>query len=282
MAAAVANQSVEQKIDVTSRWKKLTDHINHLKNDVSVPVSWTFGSHSLLKHNKWITAPGTSFQILYLEAELTENDRAIMYQSEIYNSNECSATVNVKADSRFIRYQLVNEVAGHEIAYDHFVDTPTDDCSSLRSVKCTATILVRKVIHFGRSFRLMHKKTKKYVEIVSRKKWPAATLGTSNPASFQLTEVSEGIYKVKILNTPYSGYDVMYSAEAGGIYFDESSSNEKQLWTMSKAPPFYEEDVVTFTNVHWPQAGLCHHEGEHTNVYCMNGRADEWIMELIA
>jgi len=193
-----------------------------------------------------------------------------------------TASVTVAPKSTLIRWQLVSHVLGHDIGYDHIIDTSDKigDKFALDWAPCTAKILVpRKIIYGQTQFRIKHKAQDKFLTIFTRKAWPAAGLGLNSQFYYVLHKTPEGI-RIKAQNSTIPDYDILYSSDSvyGWVYFDKwTADSPKQCWTINKADPLLNGDTVSFTNKYWDDSGLCY-DGEY--VSCLNKREDEWILTI--
>ena len=74
-------------------------------------------------------------------------------------------------------------------------------------------------------------------------------------------------------NNPHPGYDKMYCAEAGGIYYmDYYKDYSKANWTFKRvdgntSDPMKDGDIVTIYNAKWSSAGLTQYKESTWSVY---------------
>jgi hypothetical protein len=106
----------------------------------------------------------------------------------------------------------------------------------------------------------------------SRKNWPNAWVGSA-AGDHEIVSVSGGDIsfgsevRIKTKQTPYHGYDCLYCSEAGVGYYDQESSNEKQIWTIAKADTSPDDavrsgDPVRIINKYFPDRQLYVYDGD--------------------
>ena len=292
----VADGFEEIEVDVVSVWKEGYAYENRGNSSVQQKITMTKGMKNLNSETKTLTAThtlgrtlkvGDPFEIASVEVSYTfshQKSQVSMTQTEVYSSQVIEHTKTIPPNKKFTRWKLNAEVGGTDIEYMYLIDEVTAigvDPTIPKVNTSRAKILVGRQIHLGETeIRIKHAERKEYMTVISRKSWPAATLGNSNLFKFVLFEDSSRI-RIKTLNTMYPGYEWAYSSDQGGIYFDESSDNPKQRWALSKAMPLRHGDVVTFRNNFFTNSGLCYDDGPATNVYCLEKREDKWILEVV-
>jgi len=93
-------------------------------------------------------------------------------------------------------------------------------------------------------YYFIHPNGQKICEPVERKNWPCGIMDDEGctPGRHLFVEVDEGtpnefgdiehesIVKIKTASTTHPGYEIMYMADSGWIYYDLFSFNEKQVW----------------------------------------------------
>src|SRR6218665_1736441 len=292
----VADGFEEIEVDVVSVWKEGYAYENRGNSSVQQKITMTKGMKNLNSETKTLTAThtvgrtlkvGDPFEIASVEVSYSfshQESQVSMTQTEVYSSQVIEHTITIPPNKKFTRWKLNADVGGADIEYMYLIDevTPIGGSQSIPQViRSRAKILVGRQIHLGKTeIRIKHAERKEYMTVISRKSWPAATLGKSKLFKFVLYEDSRGI-RIKTLNTMYPGYEYAYSSDQGGIYFDQSSDNLKQRWSLSKALPLRHGDIVTFMNKYFTRSGLCYYDGPATNVYCLEKREDKWILEVV-
>jgi hypothetical protein len=283
-----------KEVEVASRWKKIFDYDNRNSNAAKMTMSWTKGFRNLHREEESITAShqfsmtlgvnAAIYKVVSLNIELgyqyTDTTQQLtMTEKEIYGSRQVTVEAEIAPKTRLVRWQLVADVDGEQIGCDYIVDS-IDQADNPPIQRSSVMVLLRRQIELGKSFfRIMHKNSNLYMTVVKRLNWPAATLGLNSHFYFSLDSAGSGRYRIKTHNSTDEGYNIMYASDKGGIYFDrEYASSPKQLWTISKPFPLYLEDEVAFKNGRWTTAGLCYHKGIKTDIYCMFGKEDVWIL----
>jgi len=202
-----------------------------------------------------------------------------MTQSEIYGIKTSTLEIEIKPNTRLIKWQLVVDVGGHEIGCEHIVDSINDEnCPSKEEI--SIKVRTRRQITMGTRFRLQHASRGSFINIVERKEWPAANLTPHSECYFSFHSEREGFngYRIITHNSTQPPYNAMYSADAGGIYFDKHRDKKTQFWKPNRNLPLHFGDKVILLNAYWPTAGLCYHKGPDTDVYCHFNQHDEWIL----
>lgn len=275
-----SNVSVQQKITITKGMKNVTSDTK------TIIATHSIGASVAAKDPFEIVSVTASYSFSHQQSEVT------MTQNEIYESKVIEHTVTIPPNMKFTRWELEGDIGGAIIQCMHYfdvIDGIQDTQRVPQVITSRAGILVRQLIHFETTvIRIKHEEKNQYMTVVSRKNWPAATLGHSALFHFVLCEDSRGI-RIKTLNTMYPGYEWAYSSDQGGIYFDvdqrigDSRDDDvnKQHWTISKAAPFHHGDVVTFKNNQFNNSGLCYYDGPATNIYCLATREDTWVLEVV-
>lgn len=206
---------------------------------------------------------------------------------EIQRSREETTTFTVPPKTRLVRWQYVADIIGNEYDFHHTLTT-TDDAVPV-DCEVTATVEHKREIVFGSTpIRIRHKDDGRYVTVVTRDRWPAATLGHSDRFQFVLCESGEGKESVKIrsLSTPCPGYEYLSASAFEWVYggrdkdFDDGRS---LYWFLSKRPPLYDGDVVTFRNLNYENKYLCYRKKSRksTDVYCLTRKEEQWILEVV-
>jgi hypothetical protein len=299
-----AQFDVLRDVRVPASWRLIFDFDNQNDNTATQTTLWRKGFRKTHTQGETITAThqfggsitagvtattsgveaGQKFQVKELAVQLQVNyqythvnQQVKMTETEIYDSTEVSVQITIPPRARFRRWQLVADVGGEEIGCNYIIDT-IDNATNVVIQHADVKLLLGRKIELQTSrFRIKHKELGLYMTVVRRKGWPAATLGHNSDFYFSLWR-SSGKYRIKTLNSSDVLYDVMYSSDQGGIYFDQNEDCDKQRWTISKPLPLYKGDEVTIMNVRWTTAGLCYHKGPATTVYCMYGKEDIWIL----
>nr|O18425.1 RecName: Full=Lysenin-related protein 2; Short=LRP-2; AltName: Full=Fetidin; AltName: Full=Hemolysin; AltName: Full=Lysenin-3; AltName: Full=efL3 [Eisenia fetida]AAB67727.1 hemolysin [Eisenia andrei]BAA21520.1 lysenin-related protein [Eisenia fetida] len=294
--AGIAEGYEQIEVDVVAVWKEGYVYENRGSTSVEQKIKITKGMRNLNSETKTLTAShsigstistGDLFEIATVDVSYSyshEESQVSMTETEVYESKEIEHTITIPPTSKFTRWQLNADVGGADIEYMYLIDevTPIGGTLSIPQViKSRAKILVGREIYLGETeIRIKHADRKEYMTVVSRKSWPAATLGHSKLYKFVLYEDMYG-FRIKTLNTMYSGYEYAYSSDQGGIYFDQGSDNPKQRWAINKSLPLRHGDVVTFMNKYFTRSGLCYYDGPATDVYCLDKREDKWILEVV-
>ena len=296
--SAIANKG--KKIPVSADWVK-TVYVNDNTENAVQEFTYTRGIKEVKSETKWlvathnvgVVAKGGFFRIFEVEVSYSfmhKTKNVVMTENEIYSSEEIKTTVTIPPGSTLTRWQLFTDVAGTKIGYSHFIDTLNDTFSPEQALPMSrATVEVRRPINYGQTrLRMKHSKRQEYMIVVHRKHWPAATLGSSSLYQFILCKDSRGI-RIKTLNTTHPGYVFASSSDDEGIYFHKNcvpghsheSNVDKQHWSISKEDPLYDGVEVSFRNVHNDRCAMCYHTCPETNIDCVTGLEEQWVLEVI-
>ena len=126
-------------------------------------------------------------------------------------------------------------------------------------------------IRYGDKMLLYNWKYQKFLGWYERKDYPCGKIGDSytvlslTDAENESTEFAQNNKKIRLkadsdMTENYKNYRIMYSSNAGVIYFDElDTTSNKQIWIIAKSASFQnspgvticEGDTVTFANNNW-------------------------------
>lgn len=317
-------------LDVPTSWQKIYVYNNRHTYPVRGISRWSKGLKTHIT-GKTLTAErdegdevigGDHFQLSSINVSFTDGhsyQEEEMTQDDIYSSKKIHTTyVTIPPMTKLTRWQLVATVAGHEIGFEHFVNTlgiekpPPQRSSFLRTGATSyddgyigdraynmkqlnrhnsvgrATVIVGRSlsvqpIQYGSTkIRIKHLFTNQYLTVFRSYRRLAATLQLSPDFHFILYSTPNGT-KIKTLN-PLQPRQEWLSASGvnGSVYFAEDNAKSKVYWTLSKEGQLYDGDTVTFSNNHHKGSSLSYfHKAPSTNVYSMPGRKDEWILEMV-
>lgn len=289
-SSALSSSNSAAVVDIPGQWHLVLDYTNDTDNPVDVSATWIKGFKSTEQKTNRVKAThsigrtitaGMEFELISLSSTLEynfthETETVSMNQEEIEQRRELNVKAKVSPHTRLIRWQLVADVAGSEVGFDKIVDSKDPKYIDGIGKQTKATVIIAREIEPGSTkLRIKHKQRGKYMAVISRKNWPAATLSHDNNYYFKIHRASGNQYRIETLNTTHPGYRFMYSSDQGGVYFDTQDDNDKQLWTLSRSFPLRDGDIVTVRNVYWPASYLCYHDGPATSVYCLHDQEEE-------
>lgn len=215
-------------------------------------------------------------------------------ETEIHRQREQTLKFTIQPGQKIVKWQFVVDVAGNE--YQHnLILTHANDDETPKDFDVTVTLARRPIIHFGSTrIRIKHRKTDRYITIIERDGWPAATTGLRKGFHFLLYNYDNHGVVIRTLNSIHSGFEYLSvwktELKGGWIYgslFQNFNENKQIYWTIFKSFPLYEGDIVTFMSKHFRDAYLCRSpqmgndpDNSATDVYACNLFEDEWILEL--
>lgn len=291
---AIADEEVD--IDVSADWEQST-YNNDNTEKVIQKITYVTGIKDRKSNTETLVAThnvggkvsaGDWFKIVKLELSYSfthQRTTADMSENEIYETRTIETTVTIPPRSTLTRWELVADVAGTKIGYDHYIDVLNDTQSTPHINISRARILLRRRINYGHTMlRIKHSERNEYINVIQSGKWPAATLGNSSSYLFVLCQDTRGI-RIKTLNTTHPDLVWAYASYDEGVYFDlnqemgdsSDSDVDKQHWSISKEEPLFGGDVVSFKNKHYANKVMCY----TTDVYCLQGREDKWVLEIV-
>lgn len=322
MVLASVVRSVE--VDVPTSWQKIYVYNNRHTYSIRGMSRWTKGLKTHIT-GKTLTADrnageevltGEMFQLANINVNFTDGHSfkaEQLTQDDIYTSKRIHTTyVTIPPLTKLTRWQLVATVAGHEIGFEHFIDThgndkpPAQRSSFIRTGASgkdegyisdpaynmkqlsVATVIVGdslalQPINYGSTkIRIKHLFTNQYLTVFRSYRRLAATLQLSPDFHFILYSSPNGT-KIKTLNPLQPGQEWLSApGPNGSVYFAEDNDKSKVYWTVSKEGQLYDGDTVTFNNNYHRGSGLCYfHKAPSANVYSLAGWKDEWILETV-
>lgn len=285
-------------------WKKVFEEENNSPVPIEVTRSYSTGMKTSNTEEKTVTNTHTAGielkgevgTVAVLSVGLSyqfqrETQTKTTSGSEMHKSEEQTVKFTVPGWTRLVRWQFVVEFAD-DFAYEYdWTVTATNSTEMPIAINTTATVRLTKQIHFGSTpIRIKHKSSGRYMIIVTRKRWPAATLGSSKSFHYILYDTGSRGIRIRALQSTISWKDYLYAAIDGGVYFDVSwesdrrASMEKQHWYLNKGPLLYDGDVVTFRNNNYDNDYICSNCGGKSKVeiYHKKKSEEEWILEVVS
>lgn len=289
------NMNEDVEIPVTGFWKKIFEEENKSNSTLAYTHTWSDGLRTTQTNEKTVTAThsleggiktGDILQIVslsfsYKMENSVENKQVLA--SEIKRSKEQTVMFEVAPWTKLVRWQFVADIAGNEFDYSHTVTV--SDNTKPEALYTRAIVRMRKMIRLDETrFRMRHKETEKYVIMVERRGWPAATLGLSDRYYFTLEDYGDCGIRIKTLNSTAAGYDYLYTWRDRWVYGDVEGDHrcKKSYWVLNKAPPLYEGDALSFRSKLYPSSYLCYNPAStSTDVECRDKKEDLWILEVV-
>lgn len=236
-------------------------------------------------------------------------------ETEIHGLREKTLRFIIHPGQKIVKWQFVVDIAGNEYAHNLILTHANDELPKDFDVR--VTVLCRKLIRFGSTqIHIKHRKSNRYLTIVERTKWPAATTGRSNCYKFILYNYGNNGLVIRTLNSMHSGYEYLCSwkLKGGWIYgekFQSYTAKKGLYWNVCKSVPLYNGDVVSFMSQQFPDSYMCrghqnqvgnypdkmgnnldemannpdemgknNPENTATDVFLCQGQEDEWILEV--
>lgn len=302
----LANGGEIRDITVRGHWKKIFEEVNNTTTPLEYTRRHSYGLMTSTEDERTVTVRtsnsansgisiGDQLKILSINFGINAGDESsssfrTLTRNEIRRQREQTVKFTVPPWTKFVRWQFVVDIVGNE--YDHSMIWTFANDQIPTDFDVKVTVMLIKEIHFGSTrIRVKHKRTNRYLTIVERESWPAATLGFSNGYHFILNSYSNDAVTIRTLNSMYPGYDYLYAWQNNrspgddwvyGDKFKEFSRCKRPYWFVSKESPLYDGDVVTFKNRRFDHVYLCHKGyGYETDVHtCSNGES-QWILEVV-